>query len=169
MASRPSCPCEGRTLDRHLQPTILAYLADGPEHGYAMADRLSGSPLMNGGRPDRPGRISVSGGDGKPGARQARSSCIRKWTSETFVPTDADWEGMPSQMDRHLGTLSRRHRQACRHDAGGQFQDSRTVGVRVVNAGLLRSPNTSQETTEQPGPRMPEVKGGLQCEPFSAR
>ena len=55
MASRPSCPCEGRTLDRHLQPTILAYLADGPEHGYALADRLSGSPLMNGGRPDRPG------------------------------------------------------------------------------------------------------------------
>ena len=55
MSSRPSCPCEGRTLDRHLQPTILAYLADGPEHGYALADRLSGSPVMNGCSPDRPG------------------------------------------------------------------------------------------------------------------
>ena len=55
MPSRPLCPCESRTLDRHLQPTILAYLADGPEHGYALADRLSGSPLMNGRRPDRPG------------------------------------------------------------------------------------------------------------------
>ena len=55
MPSGPSCPCEGQTLDRHLQPTILAYLADGPEHGYALADRLSGSPLMNGCRPDRPG------------------------------------------------------------------------------------------------------------------
>jgi len=53
--SRPSCPCEGQTLDRHLQPTILVHLADGPEHGYALADRLSGSPLMNGCRPDRPG------------------------------------------------------------------------------------------------------------------
>jgi len=55
MSSRPPCPCEGRTLDRHLQPTILAYLAGGPEHGYAMADRLSGSPLMDGCRPDHPG------------------------------------------------------------------------------------------------------------------
>ena len=55
MSDKPFCPCEGRTLDRHLQPTILAYLADGPEHGYALAGRLGGSPLMNGCRPDRPG------------------------------------------------------------------------------------------------------------------
>ena len=55
MPPRTTCPCEGGTFDRHLQPTILAYLADGPEHGYALADRLSGSPLMNGCRPDRPG------------------------------------------------------------------------------------------------------------------
>ena len=55
MSSRPSRPCEGGALDRHLQATILAYLAEGPEHGYALAGRLSGSPLMHGCRPDRPG------------------------------------------------------------------------------------------------------------------
>jgi DNA-binding PadR family transcriptional regulator len=55
MSSRAACPCEGGTLDRHPQPVILAYLADGPQHGYALADRLRGSPLMGGCRPDRPG------------------------------------------------------------------------------------------------------------------
>jgi DNA-binding PadR family transcriptional regulator len=42
-------------LDRHLQPTILAILADGPLHGYAVVERLAQSPLMNGCKPDRPG------------------------------------------------------------------------------------------------------------------
>jgi len=55
MPSKPLCPCEGRTLDKHLQPTILAFLAQGPEHGYKLVDRLSGSPVMNGRKPDRPG------------------------------------------------------------------------------------------------------------------
>ena len=55
MSSEPVCPCEGQTLDRHLQPMILGCLAAGPEHGYALAERLSRSPLMNGCRPDRPG------------------------------------------------------------------------------------------------------------------
>ena len=38
MPDKPSCPCEGQTLDRHLQPTILAVLAEGPLHGAARAD-----------------------------------------------------------------------------------------------------------------------------------
>ena len=55
MADKPSCPCEGQTLDRHLQPTILAILVEGPLHGYAIVDRLARSPLTNGCKPDRPG------------------------------------------------------------------------------------------------------------------
>ena len=55
MNDKPSCPCEGQTLDRHLQPTILAILADGPLHGYAIVERLAQLPLMNGCKPDRPG------------------------------------------------------------------------------------------------------------------
>ena len=55
MPDKPSCPCEGQTLDRHLQPTILAILAEGPLHGYAIVERLARSPLTNGCKPDRPG------------------------------------------------------------------------------------------------------------------
>jgi DNA-binding PadR family transcriptional regulator len=99
MSSRPRCPCEGGTLDRHLQPTILAYLVDGPEHGYALADRLSGSPLMDGCRPDRPGvyrslvamesqglvKHVVTASESGPAKRLYRLTpagkvCLRKWT-----------------------------------------------------------------------------------------
>jgi DNA-binding PadR family transcriptional regulator len=100
MPFRPSCPCEGQTLDRHLQPTILAYLADGCEHGYTLADRLSHSPLMNGCRPDRPGvyRVlvamesqglvshAVTASESGPAKRMYRltptgKACLGKWIS----------------------------------------------------------------------------------------
>ena len=55
MPSKPTCPCEGQTLDRLLAPNILAFLADGPAHGYALVERLATSPLMNGTKPDRAG------------------------------------------------------------------------------------------------------------------
>ena len=55
MPEEPSCACEGRTLDRHLQPTILAILTEGPLHGYPIVERLARSPLMSGCKPDRPG------------------------------------------------------------------------------------------------------------------
>ena len=55
MPEKSLCPCEGQTLDRYLQPTILAILADGPLHGYAIVERLAASPLLNGCKPDRPG------------------------------------------------------------------------------------------------------------------
>jgi len=99
MSSRARCPCQGGVLDRHLQPTILAYLADGPEHGYALADRLSGSPLMNGCRPDRPGvyrslvamesqglvKHVVTASESGPAKRLYRLTsagkvCLGKWT-----------------------------------------------------------------------------------------
>jgi DNA-binding PadR family transcriptional regulator len=98
MPSRPLCPCEGRTLERHLQPTILAYLADGPEHGHALADRLSGSPPMSGCRPDRSGvcrslvamegqglvKHLVAASDSGPAKRLCRLTrtgevCLGKW------------------------------------------------------------------------------------------
>ena len=55
MPSNSSCPCEGGTLDRHLQPTILALLVYGPEHGYGLAAKLSESSLLQGCKPDGPG------------------------------------------------------------------------------------------------------------------
>jgi DNA-binding PadR family transcriptional regulator len=38
-----------------LQPTVMALLANGPQHGYALVQRLSESPLLKGTKPDDTG------------------------------------------------------------------------------------------------------------------
>ncbi|MBM3859582.1 MAG: PadR family transcriptional regulator [Verrucomicrobia bacterium] len=35
------CACSGRTLGKLVRPYILALLADGPAHGYALLEQLS--------------------------------------------------------------------------------------------------------------------------------
>jgi DNA-binding PadR family transcriptional regulator len=55
MASTRLCACEGHTLDRLLQPTVLAVLSEGPRHGYALIERLSESPLLEGNKPNDTG------------------------------------------------------------------------------------------------------------------
>ena len=47
-----TCPCEGGTLDKLIQPAILAVLAKGPLHGYRLAERIGGMPLSRGRKPD---------------------------------------------------------------------------------------------------------------------
>jgi DNA-binding PadR family transcriptional regulator len=100
MPDKPSCPCEGQTLDRHLQPTILAILAKGSLHGYAIVDQLARSPLMNGCKPDRPGVYRALNAMDKQGVvthawspsqsgpakrlyelTPAGRTCLRKWTT----------------------------------------------------------------------------------------
>ena len=51
MTDRP-CACEGPTLDRLIQPTVMAMLAAGPLHRYALVEQLEISPLMKGSRPN---------------------------------------------------------------------------------------------------------------------
>jgi len=46
------CSCTGATLDKLIQPAILAVLADGPVHGYALAERIGALPAFAGERPD---------------------------------------------------------------------------------------------------------------------
>ena len=46
------CPCSGGTLDKLIQPAILAVLADGPLHGYVLAERLGALPAFAGQQPD---------------------------------------------------------------------------------------------------------------------
>lgn len=38
------CPCVGATLDKLIQPAILAVLLDGPLHGYELAKRIGEIP-----------------------------------------------------------------------------------------------------------------------------
>jgi PadR family transcriptional regulator, regulatory protein PadR len=46
------CPCTGETLDKLIQPAVLAVLAEGPMHGYGLAERLGEWPAFAGDKPD---------------------------------------------------------------------------------------------------------------------
>ena len=46
------CPCLGGTLDKLIQPAILAALADGPLHGYKLAERINERTSGSAGKPD---------------------------------------------------------------------------------------------------------------------
>jgi PadR family transcriptional regulator, regulatory protein PadR len=46
------CPCAGGTLDKLIQPAVLAVLAEGPVHGYALAERIGALPSFGGEKPD---------------------------------------------------------------------------------------------------------------------
>jgi DNA-binding PadR family transcriptional regulator len=47
-----ACPCSGATLDRLIQPAILAILAEGPLHGYRLAERIGAMPGFARQKPD---------------------------------------------------------------------------------------------------------------------
>jgi DNA-binding PadR family transcriptional regulator len=46
------CPCRGKNLQKLVQPLVLASLAPGPLHGYAITDRIAGENLYAGGPPN---------------------------------------------------------------------------------------------------------------------
>ena len=46
------CPCLGTTLDKLIQPAILAVLSKGPSHGYRIAERIGAMPNFGGVKPD---------------------------------------------------------------------------------------------------------------------
>jgi DNA-binding PadR family transcriptional regulator len=49
------CPCAGRTLDKLIQPAILAVLAEGPLHGYRLVARVGEIALVGGQPPNASG------------------------------------------------------------------------------------------------------------------
>jgi len=46
------CPCAGVTLDKLVQPAILVILAEGPLHGYRIAERIAEMSICGGHKPD---------------------------------------------------------------------------------------------------------------------
>ena len=50
-----NCPCTGVNLDRLIQPAILTVLAEGPLHGYRLAERIAEMPTFSGQKPDPSG------------------------------------------------------------------------------------------------------------------
>jgi DNA-binding PadR family transcriptional regulator len=100
MTTERCCACEGHTLDRLLQPTVMALLAEGPQHGYVLVERLSESPLLKGTKPDNTGvyrllkllqsqklvRQTVAESTRGPSKRvyeltPAGRRCLTKWTT----------------------------------------------------------------------------------------
>jgi PadR family transcriptional regulator, regulatory protein PadR len=49
------CPCSGGTLDKLVQPAILAVLSKGPLHGYQIAVEIGKMPNFEGEKPDTSG------------------------------------------------------------------------------------------------------------------
>jgi len=54
-ATFDECPCSGGTLDKLIQPAILAILARGDLHGYRIAQQLAEMPPFEGQKPDPSG------------------------------------------------------------------------------------------------------------------
>lgn len=50
-----NCPCSGATLDKLVQPAILAALTEGPVHGYRLAERVNEMTGLFGEKPDMSG------------------------------------------------------------------------------------------------------------------
>ena len=55
MSASATCPCEGGTLDRLIQPAIFVVLAAGPLHGYRLVERIGELPGFAGHKPDASG------------------------------------------------------------------------------------------------------------------
>ena len=52
MTDLADCPCTGGTLDRLIQPAILMVLAEGPLHGYRVAERIGEMSSFSDQKPD---------------------------------------------------------------------------------------------------------------------
>jgi DNA-binding PadR family transcriptional regulator len=55
MKAFSTCPCSGATLDKLVQPAILAALTEGPVHGYRLAERINMMTGQVGEKPDLSG------------------------------------------------------------------------------------------------------------------
>ena len=51
----PECSCQGKYLDKMLQPNILLVLYKEPMHGFKLIQELSRSPMFSDSTPDRTG------------------------------------------------------------------------------------------------------------------
>lgn len=91
-----SCPCRGTSLDRLIQPIVLALLARGRRHGYGLVEGIA---ALEGRRPDpagvyrtlrameRRGLVSGSWDHSVPGPPRRLyklttlgRECLRRWT-----------------------------------------------------------------------------------------
>ena len=87
------CPCVGATLDKLVQPAILAILTKGPLHGYELARQIGGVPHFLDESPDMSGVYRMLK------ALEKRGMVTANWDisqgghpKRMFAITDAGWQ-----------------------------------------------------------------------------
>lgn len=107
------CPCRGLTLDRLVQPRILAVLAGESLHGYRIAERIARAPRSRG-RPDVTGihrflRAMERRGLLASSWESSRSGPARRLYRITETGRDclAVWAGTPESHRAEIGTVLR--------------------------------------------------------------
>ena len=129
MSKVSDCPCLGGTLDKLIQPAILATLSHGPLHGYKVAERIGEMTSCSAGKPDLSGiyrflkamevrGLVVSSWD-TPEKGHARrcfeitaevKACLEKW-SETLEAYHATIKGLLKEV-RAAASGKRRSRRS---------------------------------------------------------
>jgi DNA-binding PadR family transcriptional regulator len=102
MSELVMCPCEGATLDRLIQPAILVVLAEGPLHGYRLAERIGELPGFTGEKPD------VSGVYRFLKAMERKGLVASAWDTSESGPAKKCYQITPSGrncLHRWVGTL----------------------------------------------------------------
>jgi DNA-binding PadR family transcriptional regulator len=90
VADFDDCPCGGRTLDKLIQPAVLVVLAEGPLHGYCLAERIGQSLTSGGQKPD------ASGVYRSLKAMEARGLVASSWTVSESGPAKRSYQLTPA-------------------------------------------------------------------------
>ena len=99
------CPCSGGTLDKLIQPAVLIVLAEGPLHGYRLAERIGTMPTLGGQKPDVSGVYPSAENDGEEGPGSLVLGHLGKRSCQKGLPGNSHGHGVSAPMDqRHSKT-----------------------------------------------------------------
>jgi DNA-binding PadR family transcriptional regulator len=87
------CPCLGGTLDKLLQPAILAVMAKGPVHGYRLAECLAAMPSFGGQKPDMSGIYRMLK------SMEGRLLVVSTWDASHDGPAKRTYQITPEGLD----------------------------------------------------------------------
>ena len=104
------CPCAGATLDKLIQPAMLAILAKGPLHGYKLAQKVGDIPHFLDDAPDVSGVYRILK------------------TLETRGMVTADWDISQSGRPKRLFTITNAGRQCLEHWVDTLQNYHKTIG-----------------------------------------
>ena len=99
------CPCSGGTLDKLVQPALLAALTEGPVHGYRLAERINEMTGQCGEKPDVSGIYRFLKKMEAAGLVTSEWETGRQGTRQTALRDHGRWPGLFGPLDYHLGSL----------------------------------------------------------------